>query len=202
MVDLKLAGGEYLSLDTYNRDFGERQWQIDGQESWKLERTQYFQEPGFRSWDAFAQGDWDGALRLIEDEGDFLRDFSEKVASRRIDLFRVRVVEEPIIPYLQWELHLLRLRAELGEKIRVIGPAQIQDLEGSGPLPELLTLGERTLYQIRYTEQGVLDGAVRFTDAGTVARCRELVHILYQTGEDMSSYFDREVAPLPPPSPE
>ncbi|MGW2330813.1 DUF6879 family protein [Streptomyces sp. NPDC001700] len=196
------AQGEALSLDAYRADFRERQWTIDGQDSWKLERQQRFREPGFASWEAFARGDWDASLRLIEEERDYLREFSQDVERHRITLFRVRVVERPIAPYLQWELHLLRLRAECGEKIRVIGPEHLGELERSGPLPELLTLGDRTTYQIRYSDEGILDGAVRFTDPATTARCRALTRDLYAAGEDLTSYFAREVAHLPPPSPE
>ncbi|AQA12304.1 DUF6879 family protein [Streptomyces malaysiensis] len=196
---LDFARGDSLPLDAYRHDFRERQWTIDGQDSWKLERRQRFREPGFASWEAFARGDWDEALRLIEEERDYLREFSQQVESHRITLFRVRVVEEPIAQYLQWELHLLRLRAECGEKIRVVGPEQIADLERFEPLPELLTLGDHTTYRIRYTDEGILDGAVRFMDDATTARCRELTRDLYDAGEDLAPYFARAVAPLPPP---
>ncbi|MEU1943329.1 DUF6879 family protein [Streptomyces melanosporofaciens] len=199
---LDTTRGEALPLDAYRRDFRERQWTIDGQDSWKLERQQRFREPGFASWEAFARGDWDESLRLIEEERDYLREFSQEVEDHRITLYRVRVVEEPIAPYLQWELHLLRLRAECGERIRVVGPGHLGELERSEKLPELLTLGDRTTYRIRYTDQGILDGAVRFTDAGTTARCRAFTRDLYGAGEDLESYFAREVAHLPPPQPE
>ncbi|MBL1119912.1 hypothetical protein JK364_47575 [Streptomyces sp. 110] len=199
---LDTGQGEALPLDDYRRDFRERQWTIDGQDSWKLERGQHFREPGFASWEAFALGDWDESLRLIEEERDYLREFSQEVENHRITLYRVRVVEEPITPYLQWELHLLRLRAEYGERIRVVGPEHLADLERTEPLPELLTLGDSTTYRIRYTEQGVLDGAVRFTDAGITTCCRALTRDLYDAGEDLGSYFAREVAHLPPPQPE
>src|ERR1044072_4410287 len=138
---LESTRGEALSLDAYRRDCRERQWMIDGQDSWKLERQQHFREPGFASWDAFARGDWDEALRLIEEERDYLREFSQEVADHRITLYRVRVVEQPIAPYLQWELHLLRLRAECGEKIRVVSLEHLAELERSDQLPEMLTLG-------------------------------------------------------------
>lgn len=36
----------------------------------KIERGQTFKEQGSPSWEAFASGDWAGALRLIEEERD------------------------------------------------------------------------------------------------------------------------------------
>ncbi|MFJ6212979.1 DUF6879 family protein [Streptomyces sp. NPDC092296] len=193
------ALGDRLDLAAYRADFRDRQWTIDGQDSWKLERRQHFQEPGFPSWDAFARGDWHEALRLIEAERDYLHDFGRENTRRRTTLLRVRVVEQPLTPYLQWELHLLRLRAECGEHIRVVGPEAVRDREGAGPLPERVTLGAGTVYQVLYTEQGALDGAVRFTDPEVTARCREFVRELYEAGEDLVRYVDREVAHLPPP---
>ncbi|NGO72708.1 DUF6879 family protein [Streptomyces boncukensis] len=200
MFGLDQAQGEHLSLAEYQSEFRRRQWEIDGQDSWKLERGQHFQEPGFGSWEAFSRGEWEEALRLVEEERDFLQEFSERVDQHAVTLFRVRVAEEPVTPYLQWEFHLLRLRAELGERIRVVSPGQLSDLEKNGEhIPELLTLGNHTVYRIRYTEQGVLDGAVRFSDAGLVARLRQFMTSLYSRGEDISSYFARVIAPMPPP---
>jgi hypothetical protein len=198
LVDLDHAPGERLALAAYRSDFQQRQWTIAGQDSWKLERGQSFQEPGFESWEAFSLGHWDEALRLIEGERDYLRDFSAQNAARGIDLFRVRVVEKPLSAYLHWELHLLRLRAEYGEKIRVVGPEAISGLESAQRLPEILTLGE-VIYRIQYTEQGVLDGAVRFIDPQVAADWGDFIRNLYDTGEDLSAYFDREVRHLPPP---
>ncbi len=198
-LELDEAQGELLPLDPYRRDFAQRQWTIAGQGSWKLERQQVFAEPGFASWEAFSRGDWAGALRLIEEERDYLREFSQENERRGITLFRVRIVEEPITPYLQWELHLLRLRAECGERIRVVGADRIGALEARGPLPEIITLGDETVYKILYSEEGALAGAVRFADAGITTRCRTFIEELYGLGEDLIPYFDREAAHLPPP---
>lgn len=195
-----VPGGETLAISAYQSDFRARQWTIDRQDSWKLERRQHFEEPGFASWEAFARGEWEESLRLIEAERDWLTEFQEENARRGITLWRVRVVEEPVTPYLQWELHLLRLRAECGERIRVVGADEIAAFETDGPLPELVTLGEDTTYVVRYTEHGTLDGAVRFTDRDVTARCRRLTRHLYERGEDIATFFARAVAHLPAPS--
>ena len=75
------SSGVRLSLDDYRVEFKDLQWTIAGQQSWKLEREQRFREPGFASWEAFSRGDWDEALRLIEEERDFLVEFSAKNAN-------------------------------------------------------------------------------------------------------------------------
>ncbi|WJD97237.1 DUF6879 family protein [Streptomyces antimycoticus] len=197
---LDISQGDRLSRDAYRADFRERVWGDEGHDSWKLERQQHFQEPGSDSWKAFSQGDWEGALRLIEQRRDGLLQYMGEAAKRNFSLYRVRVVEEPIAPYLQWELHLLRLRAECGERIRVVGPEHIRGFEESGPLPELVSLGGRTLYKVVYDSRGISDGAVRFVDPDVLTRWEEFIEGLYEAGEEMSSYFERKVAPLPPPT--
>jgi hypothetical protein len=199
MLDfLDASSGERLALRPYQDDFDTRSSAAVRVDSWKFERQQHFREPGFASWEAFARGDWDRALELIEDEREYLKEFGRQAAAAGVRLLRVRVVEEPVVPYLQWELHLLRLRAECGEEIRVIGPEQIRKYEDDGPLPELLTFGSDTLYQILYDTDGVLEGGILFTDPETVSRATEFIESLYDSGEDMGSYFQREIARMEP----
>ena len=193
------SSGERLALRPYRDDYDKRISAAAGNVSWKFERQQHFREPGFASWEAFARGDWGRALELIENEREGLEELARQAADDGLRLLRVRVVEKPIEPYLQWELHLLRVRAECGEEIRVIGPERIRKLEADGPLPELLTIGSDTLYRILYDEDGVLEGAVIFTDRETVAQATDLIESLYEAGEDMGSYFQRKIARLEPP---
>lgn len=197
--DLDDSRGEHLPLAAYRDDFRRRQWTIDGDDSWKLERGQHFVEPGFPSWDAFARGDWSTALRLIEQEREWLEEFSAKARRKNIGLYRLRVVEEPITPYLQWELHLLNLRAQCGEAIRVVHTGAVAAHERSEPLPELVTLGPTTLYQVLYDDEGELAGAIRFTAPDLVENAVQVTRHLYAQGEDVESYFQRKVAELPPP---
>lgn len=198
-IGLDTAQGERLEQGAYVKDFLQRKSAIDGQEMWKLERRQSFQEPGQANWEAFARGDWDEALRLNEGHRDAVHAATQEERRRGIEFRRVRVVETPIVPYVQWELNALRVREEAGEMIRVVGPEPIRELEGEGPLPELINVGDETLYEIRYDVQGVADGAVRHTDPRLVTRFKQLCRVLYERGEDLHDFFDREVAHLPPP---
>lgn len=191
--------GERLTLVAYEEDFSKREWAVDGYDSWKLERQQYFREPQDASWNAFTRGDWHEALRLIEAERSNFLALSAEAAAHDCRLLRVRVVQRPIIPYLQWELHLLRARAECGELIRVVGADQVEPYEAEGPLPELITLGPDTVYEIVYGADGVLDGAIRFVDRALSTRVTGLIRQLYERGEDVDGFFAREVAHLEPP---
>ncbi|MEU9608672.1 DUF6879 family protein [Streptomyces sp. NPDC048057] len=197
---LEASPGERLGRDAYRADFRSRDFAVDGYDSWKLERRQHFREPGDASWNAFVRGEWKEALELIEANRPELVDLARLAARHRCRLLRVRVVEQPLTPYVQWELHLLRVRAECGELIRVIGPEHIGAYEHEGPVPEVITLNDDTVYEILYDAGGTAAGGVRHLDAQLRDRVAERVETLYGLGEDIDTFFEREVAPLDPPT--
>jgi len=180
-------------------DYRKRLTTAGGLDSWKLERLQHFRDPQFASWEAFDRGEWRESLRLLEDERAILAEQQSEAISLGIDLYRVRVVAEPIAPYLQWELHLLALRAQYGEKVRVVGPEIVEPFESAGILPEILTVGTDTVYEFLYDETVTLAAACRYIDPEIYARCTEFMKDLYAAGEDIDSFFERRVADLNPP---
>ncbi|MCC9306705.1 hypothetical protein LN042_06220 [Kitasatospora sp. RB6PN24] len=196
---LQSVPGDRLALDAYRADFAKRDFAIDGWDSWKLERRQHFVEPEDASWRAYSEGDWARALELIEARRGELLQLSRLAADHDCRLLRVRVVELPVTPYLVWELHLLRLRAECGELIRIVGPEKISRYERSGErLPELITLGPDTVYDISYDATGLGDGATRYTDPAARERVAQFIARLYDQGEDIEAFMAREGAALAP----
>ncbi|MCW2904826.1 MAG: hypothetical protein JWO67_7091 [Streptosporangiaceae bacterium] len=193
---LDLPGRE-LGLDAYLSDFESYFWQVD--ETWKLERQQTFREPDVPSWAALAEGDCAKALRLAEEMRPSIRAHQERLDERGITQHRIRIVEMPPSPYLWWELHILRIRAELGERITVLDAAGLRSLEETRELPEVLVLGDQAAYVIQYDRTGVLNGARKLTDPQIVRACREEIAALHRKGEDLLSYFSHEIAPLGPP---
>jgi hypothetical protein len=189
--------GDRLQLTAYLEDFEQRFWVACGG-VWKLERQQHFRQPESKSWTAFSRGEWEEALQLLERNRSAIEDEFRQIAEAGISVTRVRVVEEPIIPYLQWELHSLHLRAQCGEYIRVVGPEQV-NFEPGDSLPEIVTLGGAVMYKLLYSEQGILEGAIRFTNPDIVQRCQAFIENTYEAGEDLASYFSRNVAGLKPP---
>lgn len=111
---------------------------------------------------------------------------------------RVRIVERPVSPYLQWEMHVLRMRADEGEEIRIVDAALVRDQEGDSLFPELAVISGAA-YQILYTPEGVLGGALRSTDPGLVTLAAAKAAGLFSEGEDIGSFFTREIASLPAP---
>jgi hypothetical protein len=188
-LELPTGEGELLTRGEYKRDFRERDAAVRDGDSWKLERLQHFEEQGSPSRDALRRGDWRTALRLLEDRRGALLSAAVEERRRGAVFHRVRVVEEPLTPYLQWEMHSLRQRARYGEKIRVLPAAAVRALETDGLLPELTILGERTLYRVLYTEAGATYGAIRYTDPDVVGRWVAGLKELYATAEDLVPYF-------------
>jgi hypothetical protein len=167
----------------------------------KLERLQHFREPGQKSWEAFDAGDWRQSQYLVEQERPAIAEEFASDAEAGLSSYRVRVVEFPISPYLQWEFHILRLRAEYGENIRVVSAELVATFEKNGMVPELIFMGDLAMYEICYDDTGTRTGGRKFTDPGLIRHCREDVHSLYGQGEDIREFFEREIAPLPPPLP-
>jgi hypothetical protein len=166
----------------------------------KLERGQNFKERGFASWEAFASGDWDRALSLVDEKRDaYTREFRE-TAQLNILERRLRVVDFPVTPYVQWEMFVLRLRVELGDNIKVLDARKISDIERQRPVPEVVILGDVVMYEVQYDDDGNAAGANRFADRALIRETLSGFDALYERGEDFHSFFDREILSLAPPA--
>ncbi|GII92971.1 DUF6879 family protein [Sinosporangium siamense] len=198
-ITLDPSAGRRLARDAYHADFRHYRGIIRDSNSWKLERRQHFEEIGSPSRDALRRGEWEESLAYLEElrEG-FLRGVL-KDRENNTAFHRLRIVEEPLTPYIQWELHSLRIEAECGKPIRVVNARTLGSLEEPGPLPEIVILGQAALYQVHYTESGVPDGATAFYDRDVIRSWTELIQQLYEAGEGVIEYFNNHVARLPPP---
>jgi hypothetical protein len=193
------ATGDRWELSAYYADF--RKNYAHAKEFWKLERGQVFAEPGDASWEAFDSGDWEKSMRLVEERReDLTQRYQQNAAAGRTSR-RIRIVSLPPTAYLQWELHLLRLRDEVGGPIRILLDSEVAELEDQGPLPEIYTMDRDVMYQAVYDENGVLECALRYADTALVGRCRDFIADLYERGEQIASFFAREIENLPPARP-
>lgn len=200
MLDfLRDAHGVRLTEEEYDEDFDQRWNRSSGFDRWKLERRQHFMEPWDESWQAFARGDWREVLRLGEASADEVLQEGRQTAARGIRRLRVRVVEMPITPYMQWELHEFQYQVAAGEQIRVVAPDVIAPFEVQGPVPELVNVGTETLYETVYDTDGLGIAGIRFTGTDVVSGFRAFMESLFAQGEDFTDFYIREVAPLPPP---
>lgn len=188
-----LSGRRLTSLE-YLDDYVQRYENTRNAQSWKLERRQTFIEPDDESWQEFDRGNWERSVARFKDRLPQLLAEAREDAERGIEMYRVRIVAEPISPYLLWELNALKDRAECGEKIRVVSVDLVGEFERDHQLPEILTLGDDTVYQVLYNEDGALEGAVLSTDQADVQSWASFVKDLYAKGEEIASFFTRRVA--------
>ncbi|MGB8944978.1 MAG: DUF6879 family protein [Streptomyces sp.] len=164
----------------------------------KLECGQHFKEPGFPSWEAFARGDWRGAVDLLPDAVPAMeRQFSD-AEDRGLTLRRVRYVEVPPSDYLVWEMAVLRERARLGERVRILVGQGRPGFQAPPPrwFSELVILGTIRLYELRYNPDGVIAWAYRYDDARLINACRADFDELYKAAEGFSTFHDRVTGPL------
>ncbi|MFI6883892.1 DUF6879 family protein [Streptosporangium canum] len=187
-----------LNVDAYLADFWPYFHQI-GQLNgafWKLECRQSFREPGNPSWEALAREDWDEALRIIAETTDEIR--APVLEASRVPMHRLRVVQRPYTPYLQWELQFIRVRAEAGERIRVLDAGALGDGRDLCRLPELVILDSSVMYEVLYDDSGTLSGARKILDTGVIESCRREVAELFSRGEDLPAFLGRDQAVVPP----
>jgi hypothetical protein len=198
MLD-RIAGlpGRMLDLAAYSDAFDQAYKKIV---FWKLERRQTFREPGDPSWEAFAAGDWASSLELNDAERESVAGKIAEDASLGVESRRLRIVEHPVSPYLQWEMQYFRLLAEAGESLRVLSAERVRDRERAGPLPEVVILGDNVLFEVRYDDTGTAEGAKRIDDPDVIRVCAAEIAELWAQGEPLLDYFAREIAPLPPPT--
>jgi hypothetical protein len=151
------------------------------------------------SWHAFLRGEWEESLRLAEElRPDLEREYRDD-AAHGIRTRWIKIVELPLTPYLRWAVHPLRVRAQAGENLRVVPADKVARYETRGSLPDMVTLGTGVMYEVLYDDQGAPTGAVRNEDRPTVIGCQRLISDLHTIGEDFESFYQREVAQLPPP---
>ncbi|MFF1295297.1 MULTISPECIES: DUF6879 family protein [unclassified Streptomyces] len=189
---------ERLDRPTYHADLGRVYASGIGFLN-KLERGQHFQERGFPSWEAFADGNWERALSLAEMRREDYAQELRKASRLGVTHRRLRVVEFPITPYVQWELFVLRARVDVGDDIRVLDARDISHIERSHLVPEVVILGDVVMYEVVYDEDGNAAGANRYTDRSLIRETNAGFDALYERGEGFRDFFDREIVTLAPP---
>ncbi|MEU8309863.1 DUF6879 family protein [Actinomadura sp. NPDC048955] len=201
MIDhVRRIPAETLDHSAYHQDFAHHLSHLSGV-VWKLERSQTFREVNDPSWRALMAGRWHHSLTLLEAERDLVRAQVRRNTDQRVTIRRIRIVEASLSPYLQWELNALRILAEEGFEVRALQAEHVAHLERAGQLPELVIIGDRVLYDVQYEADWTPCGARRIIDPSAIRSARSQIAHLFELGEPLLEFFDREVAPLPAPVP-
>lgn len=195
------ATGTRLDNEAFYEDFKRHFWTCD--QFWKLESAQHFAEPGSPSWQAFNAGNWDEALKLHGDSIPNLLDYHDRCTTAGVRTKRVRVVKDPVTPYLQWEMHLLFLRDATGGPIRILPGGEFTYLEEDQPdgtFPEVCGMDQTVMYEHLYDDHGVMHATIKYTDLDTITKFKYLTDTLYDQAGPIGPYFLRHIQPLPAPT--
>ena len=115
-----LAGSTRLDLNKFGSAFASA-WSRVESRFLKLECWQSYHEAETNeSQVAYDRGDVATARQLLEREAEADRPLYEDVQRRGIEYARVRLVQEPLTPYLEYELLSYHIRAEMGENIEIV----------------------------------------------------------------------------------
>src|SRR5690606_12511807 len=178
------APGDELDHTAYHSDFAHHVAGLRGV-IWKLERSQNFREVNDPSWEAFRSGDWQRALDLLEDDREAVRTEARDNRRQGLQIKRVRVVERPLTPYVQWELHALRMLAEAGFELSVVPASEVAAVETRRQLPEVVIIGPRVLYEVRYLPDWTPAGAKRLSDPRMISAATAEISRLFDKGEPL-----------------
>lgn len=112
--------GRRLDLDAFGTCFLNA-WSRTESRFLKLECWQSYREREVTtSQAAYERGDVREAERLLRQESEAERSLYEDVERKGIDYARIRLVQEPLTPYLDYELVAYRIRVRIGENIEVV----------------------------------------------------------------------------------
>jgi uncharacterized protein DUF6879 len=121
-----LRDGRRLDLDGFSAEFSQA-WSALSFRFLKLECRQSYREiETNESQAAYESGDIERARNLLTCEAEADRPLYDDIAKKGIDYARVRLIQEPLSAYLQYELISYRIRHTMGENIEVVRlPAEV-----------------------------------------------------------------------------
>jgi hypothetical protein len=115
-----VQGSTRLNLDEFGACFAQA-WAGLKSRFLKLECWQtYVEAEANQSQEAYNRGDVPKARELLQHEAEADQRLYEEVRQRGINYVRLRLVQEPLTPYLEYELIGYQIRATMGENIEVV----------------------------------------------------------------------------------
>src|SRR4051794_16133177 len=87
----------------------------------KLECRQTYQERETNtSQEAYNKGEVGKARELLRQEAEADRPLYKDMKARGLDYARIRLIQQPLTPYLEYELMAYRIREDMGETIEIV----------------------------------------------------------------------------------
>ncbi|MFD8527570.1 DUF6879 family protein [Streptosporangium canum] len=159
--------GRRLNLDEFGACFLEA-WSRTESRFLKLECWQSYREREVTtSQAAHERGDVQEARRLLRQESETERSLYEDVERKGIDYARIRLIQEPLTPYLDYELIAYRIRAEMGEAIEIVRCAPSMRLPDEEHF-DFLLFDRHTALIHDYGDIGLQSGGWMTQDLGVI----------------------------------
>jgi hypothetical protein len=163
-----LGDSRRFPLDEFGERFTES-WAQMRSRFLKIECWQAYRElEGNTSQSAYGSGEVDRARELLRHEAEADRPLYEDIKARHIDYARIRLVQEPLTPYLEYELMAYRIRAEMGEDIEVVRCGQELKLPNEDYF-DFLLFDRHTALIHDYGDDGLQRGGWITEDAEVIA---------------------------------
>jgi hypothetical protein len=175
-----LENSQRLDLDEFGSRFAEA-WSRLQSRFLKLECRQTYQERETnKSQEAYNKGEVSKAQELLQQEAEADRPLYEDVKTRGLDYARIRLVQEPLTPYLEYELMAYRIREDMGEAIEVVRYG------GEFSLPndkyfDFLLFDRHTALIHDYGDEGRQSGGWLTTDSDVIASLERVAVDLRQS---------------------
>jgi hypothetical protein len=149
-------------------------WASVQREVWKLETRQTYEEPGNPSWERLAQGDFEGAVRLIPSVREADLALYASLAARKVRFLRCRPVSQPLAPYLRWEIEVYKFNAAHGEEIFFFDAAAAADPPIRFAEHDFMIFDDRVAFVHDYDAAGSIQGGWELTSPDAIAELRAL----------------------------
>jgi hypothetical protein len=157
-----------LDLDEFGSRFVEA-WSRLQSRFLKLECRQTYQERDTnKSQEMYNKGEIDKARELWRQEAKADQPLYAEVKSRGLDYARIRLIQEPLTPYLEYELMAYRIREAMGETIEVVRCAQDLNLPNDKYFDFLLFDRHAALIH-DYGDEGLQSGGWLTTNSDVIA---------------------------------
>ncbi|WP_433239313.1 DUF6879 family protein [Streptosporangium sp. CA-135522] len=156
-----------LNLDEFGTSFLEA-WSRTNLRFLKIEcRQSYREREVTTSQAAHERGDVQETQRLLRQESETERSLYEDVERKGIDYARIRLTQEPLTPYLDYELIAYRIRSEIGENIEIVRCASSMQLPDKEHF-DFLLFDRHTALIHNYGEIGLQSGGWMTQDAAVI----------------------------------
>jgi hypothetical protein len=183
-----VQNSERLDLAEFGSRFAES-WARLRSRFLKLECRQVYQERETnKSQEVYNKGEVDKARELLRQEAEADRPLYADVKMRGLDYARIRLVQEPLTPYLEYELMAYRIRVDMGETIEVVRCGSELNLPNDKYF-DFLLFDRRTALIHDYGDEGLQSGGWLTGDLDVIASLERVVIDLRQNAIPLREFI-------------